>query len=1222
MSSTQAISCQRKDATARGWLLVRAFLVAAVVVASPLYATSARVVDDMDTVSIPGNVSPRLLGSVEVGRTDGSLPVEKMILVLRPRAGTTAPLERLLEEQLDPASPNFHRWLTPEEYGRQFGIPDEDLNAVLAWLQRNGFAIENVAPGRGWVNFSGTVADVERTFRTEMRDFVAGGQLHRANVLDPALPRALSDVVGGVVSLHDFFKPSRPWTAPGAPRSEPAVNLSDGSKALGPADFAIIYGSAPLLAAGVDGTGQTIAVVSRTNIKLADTQQFRSFFGLPARDPVITVNGTDPGIVTADEGEADLDVQWAGAVAPGATVDLVVSSDTATSDGVDLSAQYIVDHNLAPILTMSYGLCESDLGSSGRQFYNAMWQQAAAQGITVLVAAGDSGAADCDDPSATPGTGRAVNGLSSTPYNVCVGGTQFADASSSQFWNASNAPGTHSSAKSYIPEQAWNESASVNGGSGLWATGGGPSAYFARPSWQSAPGVPGGAFRDTPDVSLNAASNVGYIVFQGYDSKTGSFYVFSGTSASAPSLAGIMALVGQRQGVRLGNPNPVLYRLATAQYGGWGPAVFHDVTSGDNGVPGVSGFPAGAGYDLATGLGSVDAQALVNSFGTTSSADLAVALGPPSVSLTAGDSANAGITTTASGAFNAAVSLSVSGLPVGVTGTFSPQSMPAPGSGVATLALSSSASTVPGTYSATVTASGGGLTRTAPLSVAVFAPVPPGSGYSVTRLVPIVLNVAGLGSARYSTELTLANRGSQVAKVQLSYTAATALSATGSGSVGTVLGPGRQLVIPDAVAYLRVQGLPIPADGSNQGGTLLVTFSGLSSNDAAFASARTTTPSGTGRAGLSYPAARIDDVDIESGVQTGTSWLYGLRENGQDRTNLALLNASTSSPITLAVTLFDGSGAGSTRLSPDVTLGPGQWTQASRVLSQAAFASGYARVDVVSGSGPYFAYAVINDNVTNDGSFVPPRTSSAPAEALFLPVLVETSVFQSELVLANSSAVPQTATLTYVESLSPAGGSGGSVVLTLAAGEQRTIPSAIDSLRQLGVSIGSKGAASYAGSLAVRFLAGGAPSSGFAGARTAAAAAGGGEYGVFNPGFGLSETATAEAWVFGLQQTSNTRSNLAVADVGEVGSGLTFHLEVYDGDTGQLAGRSADTPLGPHAWVQVDDVLSGYAVSNGLVRVVRTAGADSFLAYGVVNDGATPTSGATNDGSFLAFCNR
>lgn len=401
-----------------------------------------------------------------------------------------------------------------------------------------------------------------------------------------------------------------------------------------------------------------------------------------------------------------------------------------------------------------------------------------------------------------------------------------------------------------------------------------------------------------------------------------------------------------------------------------------------------------------------------------------------------------------------------------------------------------------------------------------------------------------------------------------------------------------------------------------------MTFSGLSSGDAAFASARTTTPSGSGHAGLSYSGARVDDVNVQSGVQTGSSWLYGLRENSADRTNLALVNASTSSAITLAVTLFNGTGTGTFRLSPDISLAPGQWTQIGQVLAQAGFAAGYARIDLLSGSGPYYAYAVFNDNVTNDGSFVPVRTGSPLSETLCLPVLVETSVFQSELVLTNSSAVPQTATLAYAESLAPALGSGGSVTLTLAAGEQRIIPAAIDFLRQQGVSVGPMGAASYAGSLSVKFRRSGAPSSGFAGARTSATAPGGGEYGVFYPAFGVSESAAPEAWVFGLQKTSSTRSNLAVTNVGDAGGNITFHLEVYDGDTGQLAGTTTDTTLGPLAWTQLDDVLLGYGVSNGFVRVVTTAGTDRFLAYGVVNDGATPASGGTNDGSFLAFCNR
>ncbi|MFI4978174.1 MAG: protease pro-enzyme activation domain-containing protein [Solirubrobacterales bacterium] len=584
-----------------------------VVVVLPLSAASRRFVDDTDTVPIPGNVSPRLSGAVDVGRTNGAIPAERMILLLRPRAGASERLERLLEEQLDPASPNYHHWLTPDEYGRAFGIPDEDLNAVLAWLQRNGFSIDEVARGRGWINFSGTVAEVEATFRTQMRDVIAGGRLHHANVRDPEVPRALADVVGGVASLHDFFKVSRP-------RPRPSIAFTDGSDGLGPADFATIYDTAPLLAAGVDGRGQTIAVVAQSNIKIADVQQFRSFFGLPALDPVITVNGPDPGIVTDDEGEADLDVEWAGGVAPGATVNLVVSKTTFTDDGVDLSAQYIVDQNLAPIVTYSYGTCESDLGTSGLQFYAALWQQAAAQGMTVFVASGDSGAAGCDDPTmATVGTGLGVNGLASTPYDVCVGGTQFADPSSSQYWSASNSPGTRRSVKAYVPEQAWNESGSVSGGSGIWAGSGGPSTHFTKPSWQSAPGVPSDGVRDTPDVSLDAASSVGYVAFSEYVPGSDTLSVFSGTSASAQCFGGIMALVNQKSGGgRQGNPNPVFYRLATAQYGDSGAAVFHDVTTGNNSVPGVVGFSAGPGYDLATGLGSVDVAALVNSFAVSS----------------------------------------------------------------------------------------------------------------------------------------------------------------------------------------------------------------------------------------------------------------------------------------------------------------------------------------------------------------------------------------------------------------------------------------------------------------------------------------------------------------------------------------------------------------------------------------------------------------------------
>jgi len=322
---------------------------------------------------------------------------------------------------------------------------------------------------------------------------------------------------------------------------------------------------------------------------------------------VIIVNGSDPGSgVSDDVDEAMLDVEWAGAVANGATIEFVTSASTAFSDGVFLSAQYIVDHNLAPIMSVSYGLCEASLGSGGNIFFNALWEQAASQGITVLVSAGDSGAAGCDAPDSTTATrGRGVNGLCSTPYSTCVGGTEFDDAvDPGLYWSDSNS-NSGSSALDYIPESVWNES----GSSGLWSTGGGVSTVYAKPSWQSAPGVPPDGKRDVPDVALTAASHDGYLV-----QINGSFYVIGGTSAAAPSFAGLLALVAQKTAERLGNANPELYKLASMKPLAGTAYVFHDVISGNNSVPGLVGYSAGPEYDLTTGLGSVDAQSLVTAW--------------------------------------------------------------------------------------------------------------------------------------------------------------------------------------------------------------------------------------------------------------------------------------------------------------------------------------------------------------------------------------------------------------------------------------------------------------------------------------------------------------------------------------------------------------------------------------------------------------------------------
>lgn len=568
---------------------------------------------------VVGSVHPLARPEVAVGRTDPGLPMARIVVALALRPGARARLERLLAEQQDPASPRFHRWLTPAEFGAEFGLGDEDVERVAAWLRGQGFAVDEVAAGRGWMYVSGTAGQVERAFATEMRDYRVAGELHHANAVAPSIPRALSGLVRGIVSLHDFPLTStlsqsrgaagRGGLAPAGGGAAPADNGPDGAHLLAPADLATIYHLGPLYASWIDGTGQSIAVTGRTDIKLADVQAFRANFGLPPNDPVFVHNGPDPGIINFyDEGESDLDVEWAGALAPRATVKLVISGSTAATDGITLSAQYIVDHDLAPVMSTSYGNCEATLGSTTVGFWGDLYTQAAAQGITAFVASGDSGAALCNLPSSARGFMASVNGLCTAPYAVCVGGTELDDtADPAAWWSPANDPVTKGSALSYIPEVAWNESGNVAGGSGLWASGGGASTVFPKPGWQTGPGVPDDGARDVPDVALAAARHTAYIYLEEQQQLS-----IGGTSGASPAFAGLMALVVQRARERQGYANIWLYVLAAHQAAGTGPAVFHDVTSGNNSVPGVAGYAAGPGYDQVTGLGSPDGAALVN----------------------------------------------------------------------------------------------------------------------------------------------------------------------------------------------------------------------------------------------------------------------------------------------------------------------------------------------------------------------------------------------------------------------------------------------------------------------------------------------------------------------------------------------------------------------------------------------------------------------------------
>ncbi|MBV8620391.1 MAG: S8/S53 family peptidase [Curvibacter sp.] len=571
-----------------------------------LAATWAAQAQSLPTVSrLAGNTLALTRTSTRLGTVPVGTPMQHITLALQGTREKRLLLERFLQAQQDPTSPQYHQWLTPQQFGQRFGPTSDEVARVSNWLQAQGFTIDSVAASGLWINFSGQAGQVQQAFQTSLGQYLVNGQTVIANDQDPSVPNELAGIVAGPVSLHSL----RP-----APQHGPLIsrmNLTSTQHALAPDDFAAIYNTSAAYAAGIDGTGQSIAIIGRTNPGIGDWVRFRQAYGLSPNTPKIVLAANDPGDLGASEdGEADLDVEWSGAVARGATILFVTAASTQTTDGTFIAAQYAVNNNLAPVLSMSFGLCEASLGSSAMSFMNTLWQQAAAQGMSVVISSGDSGAAGCDvDSSATSVGGKAVNGLASTPYNLAIGGTMFNDASGN-YWGAAN--GNYKvSALGYIPELAWNESGFL-GGSNLWATGGGTSSYFSKPAWQQAPGVPADGQRDLPDVSLAAAGHTPYAVM----SQNQAIYV-GGTSAAAPAFAGVLALLVQATGQRQGNPAARLYQLGNSQYTTGSPVVFHDITSGNNSVPGTTGFQATTAYDQTTGLGSVDVYALIRSWGPT-----------------------------------------------------------------------------------------------------------------------------------------------------------------------------------------------------------------------------------------------------------------------------------------------------------------------------------------------------------------------------------------------------------------------------------------------------------------------------------------------------------------------------------------------------------------------------------------------------------------------------
>lgn len=564
------------------------------------------------------SVPLRALRSNDLGPAQAGRALTDLSLRFSMTPAQQADLDRLLAEQQEPNSPEYHQWLTPEQFGARFGLNAVDMAKVSSWLTGQGFTITGKARSSTFITFRGTVAQAEKAFGTSIHRLSYNGEEHISNVTNPTVPAALASVVSSITGLHDFKAKPRVRTTH-AKLNPDYTYTSQGTTShyIAPGDFYTIYNMNSLLSGGTNGKGVTIAVMGQTALVTSEIASFRSAAGLPASAPTTQLYGTNPGVVSGDIDEASLDVEWAGAAAPGATILYAYSSDVFSG-----SLTQAIDNNLAPIISISYGLCETMVNTNYNiNTFNQLLAQANAEGITVIGAAGDSGATDCD-VAGLASEGLTVDFPASSPYATSAGGTMFSGDlnNASAYWNSTNTTnGTNqytSSVKSYIPEQPWNETDSTTGLTAGGAGGGGASAYFSKPAWQTGTGVPNDGSRDVPDFSLNAAAmHDGYVVCSQNDCTSGftansNIDVFGGTSVAVPTFAGILALVEQSQG-RLGNVGPKLYGLASVAN------VYNDITSGNNSVsciPGTNncpnggpiGFNAGVGYDQATGLGSIN----------------------------------------------------------------------------------------------------------------------------------------------------------------------------------------------------------------------------------------------------------------------------------------------------------------------------------------------------------------------------------------------------------------------------------------------------------------------------------------------------------------------------------------------------------------------------------------------------------------------------------------
>jgi subtilase family serine protease len=1000
------------------------------------------------------------------GALDANKTIDNLTMVLA-RSPQQQAFDQLLRDQQNPGSPEYHHWLTPVEVGARFGLSDHDIASISGWLESQGLHVNWVAPSKVFIAFGGSAASIGHAFGTSMHAYKVHGDNRISVSSDPRVPAALAPMIQAVRGL--FTIQERPQSHLRTETSTgPEMTLSDGSHVIAPADFAVIYD----VPSSLTGSGVTIGIVGESRTNMADFTNFKSLTGSNFTNPTEVVptayGGVDPGAaLTAPpacestntcstavneqinlQGEATLDVTRSGTVAPGANLVLVTATYNentgGASGGIFTDAQYIVGTTSSPgpfqVMTISFGGCESENGPSGVSDWNTVFQSAAMEGISVFVSSGDSAAAGCDTAFQTPpavATAASPNSICSPMYETCVGGTEFNDTASPTTWWSTNNGAGFLSALSYIPEGAWNEPYDDNNELQVAGTGGGVSVYVATPSWQTGTGVPAAkAGRYTPDVAFSASGHDAYFACMAaeggdcvVDQSTGAFEFLEayGTSAAAPDMAGVAALLDQKMGSGQGNLDSTIYALAASS-----PAAFHDVTVTSSGVSGCSvgtpsmcnnsvasstaltggtqGYLVQAGYDEATGWGSLDISAFIDAYAASSSKITpTVAVTPGTSPITVGQSLSVAVTVSSTGNPTPTGSVTLT------SGSYT--------SSAATLATGTASITVPagslaqGTDTLTVTytpdsgssstygsATGTNTVVVDPLQTPTVTVSPGSSSITTVQSLTVsvtVNNTTGFGTPTGSVKLTSGSYASSSATLssgKASIVIPAGSLATGSDTLTVAYTPDTTSTPiyngNTGTAPVTVTGLPAPAVTVTAGSSTITTGQPLSVSVKVSATSGNPTPTGSvkltsgsyssaaatlsaGAATIAIPAGSLaqgtDTLTVTYTPDTGSSTVY-VSSTGTTTVvvdpiqlpgvtvGLSATTITIDQPLTVSVTVANTTGFGTP--TGTVKLTGGGYTSSALVLT-----AGTATINVPAGS-----LATGADNLTV--TYTPDSTSS------------------------------------------------------------------------------------------------------------------------------------------------------------------------------------------------------------------------------------------------------